>query len=171
MSLTIQSDFAPSMSSNRRHQVFESLRDNDYRSAFTDEHVGTGLAFQIRLLREDNGWTQEELAQRASKAQETISQWENPDYGRYSLNTLKELAKAFDVGLLVRFVAFSELVDWTVDVTPKRLRPLSYRAEYEQEAVLVPVTCSISFEGLPDDDGSMSYELTAIGRTFSEQRD
>ena len=158
MSQTIQSDFAPSMSSNRRHQVFESLRDNDYRSAFTDEHVGTGLAFQIRLLREDNGWTQEELAQRASKAQETISQWENPNYGRYSLNTLKELAKAFDVGLLVRFVAFSELVDWTVDVTPTRLLPPSYSKERQQRSTTEAVEWTIPFERRPDIDDPVSYE-------------
>ena len=113
---------------------------------------------RFRLLREDNGWTQEELAQRAAKAQETISQWENPSYGRYSLNTLKELAKAFDVGLLVRFVTFSELVDWTVEVTPKRLRPPSYTKEREQGSMTEAVEWTIPFARLPDIDDPVSYE-------------
>ena len=68
-----------------------------------------GLAFQLNLMREARGWTQEELARRCDMAQETISRLEDPNYGRYTLKTLKRLAKTFDVGLLVRFVSFGEL--------------------------------------------------------------
>jgi transcriptional regulator with XRE-family HTH domain len=107
----------------------ESLEDKEYRRVFAEEHVGTGLAFQIRRMREAKGWTQENIAQRTGKAQETISQWENPSYGRYSLSTLKQLAAAFDVALLVRLVSFSELADWTVDINPQRLTPPSYEEE------------------------------------------
>jgi transcriptional regulator with XRE-family HTH domain len=63
------------------------------------------------------------------KRQETICQWENPDYGRYTLKTLRELADAFDVALLVRFAPFSELVDWLIDLTPERLAPPSFEEE------------------------------------------
>ena len=171
MSLPTPPLFAPPMISDRRREVFESLSDEDYRNAFIDEHVGTGLAFQIRLLREDKGWTQEELAQHASKAQETISQWENPDYGRYSLNTLKQLAKAFDVGLLVRFVAFSELVEWTVDVPPTRLRPPSYTKEREQGSVTMVVHWTSSLGEIPGVGGPMSYEWTAFSGVESGHED
>ncbi|MBI4311360.1 MAG: helix-turn-helix transcriptional regulator [Chloroflexi bacterium] len=111
-----------------RQQLLESLKDTEFRKAFAAD-IGTGLAFQIRLLREKRGWTQEELARRAGKRQETISQWENPDYGRYTLSTLMELANAFDVGIIVRFAAFSELVDWTVNLSPERLAPPSFEEE------------------------------------------
>ncbi len=170
MSSMTRTGFASPTISDRRRDLFESLQDEDYRSAFADEHVGTGLAFQIRLLREDNGWTQEELAQRASKAQETITQWENPNYGRYSQNTLKKLAKAFDVGLLVRFVAFSELVEWTVDVTPERLRPPSYSIECSESRVSWPTTHAIQFEPSQDLDGPMGYEWI-FESTESVQKD
>ena len=112
-------------------QIWESFKDPEYRRLFADD-VGTGLAFQVRLMREDRGWTQEELGKRAEKKQESISQLENPNYGRYTLATLKKLASAFDVGLAVRFVPFSELVDWTVNLNPQRLAPKSFVEEQRQ---------------------------------------
>ena len=62
-------------------------------------------------------------------AQPTISQLEDPNYGRFSLATLIKLAEAFDVGLAVRFVPFGELVDWTTNLNEDRLVPLSYDDE------------------------------------------
>jgi len=112
----------------KRQQVLRSLEDREYRREFAAD-VGTGLAFQVRLLREARGWTQEELAHQMGKRQETICQWENPNYGRYTLKTLNELAAAFDVALLVRFAPFSELVDWSISLTPERLAPPSFDDE------------------------------------------
>jgi transcriptional regulator with XRE-family HTH domain len=114
---------------NKHHEFLTELQDKEYRQAFMEELVGTSLAFQVRRLREARGWTQENLATETGKAQETISQWENPSYGRYSLSTLKQLARAFDVALLVRCVSFSELANWTVDVTPERQTPPNYEQE------------------------------------------
>jgi transcriptional regulator with XRE-family HTH domain len=111
---------------SRAIETFKSLEDPEYRREYVNEHINVGLAFQIRQLRESKKWTQEELAKRTGKAQETISEWENPDYGRYSLSTLKKLAAAFDVALSVKFVSFRELVYWTVCLTQERLAPPSY---------------------------------------------
>lgn len=113
----------------KREQVLKSLRDPEYRREFAAD-IGTGIAFQIRRLREDRQWTQAELAERTDKRQETISLWENPDYGNYSLSTLKELAGAFDLALMVRFAPFSELINWTVNLTPERLAPPPFDAEF-----------------------------------------
>ena len=84
---------------------------------FANEHVAAGLAFQIRRLRESRGWSQEELSRRTGKAQATISQWEDPNYGWHTLNTLKVLAAAFDVGLLVRFLCEKCPMEWMVPST------------------------------------------------------
>jgi len=43
--------------------------------------------------------------------QNAISRLENPYYGKSTLTTLKRIASAYDVGLLVEFVPFSRLVD------------------------------------------------------------
>jgi transcriptional regulator with XRE-family HTH domain len=117
------------MISDKEHQIQDSLANKEYRDALAVEHVNTTLAIQIRKMREARQWNQSALAERLSKHQETISQWENPDYGRYSISTLKELASAFDVALLVKFIPFSELVEDMVHLSPIRLCPPSFDEE------------------------------------------
>lgn len=113
-------------------QIWANLEDQEYRHEFATE-VATTIATQIRLLREKEHWTQTELGQRTgNKEQSTISQLENPNYGRYALATLKRLATAFDVALVVRFVPFSELVDWSTNLTPTKLAPPSYSEELSE---------------------------------------
>lgn len=119
------------MYSAELRELMNTLTDEEYRVEFVSENIGTGLAFQIRHLRDSRGWTQDELAQRIDKAQqETISQWEDPNYGSYSVRTLKKLAAAFDVALSVRFVPFSELAAWVLQLTPQRLAPPDFDNEF-----------------------------------------
>ncbi len=114
---------------SKQEQMWESLKDKDFRQQIIDEHVNEGIAFQIRSLRNRQELTQSDLAQLLDVKQPLVSSWENPNYGKYTLKTLKELAKRFDVGLLVRFVAFSTLVDWTVDLTSDVITPPSFNEE------------------------------------------
>lgn len=153
--------------SAKRDQIIKGLRDPEYRRALADD-IGTGIAFQIRLLREDRGWTQGELAERMAKRQETISQWENPNYGRYTLSTLKDLAAAFDVAPIVRFAPFSELVEWTISLSPERLAPPSFDAEFGSTATMAistdiaPVSAS-DVSALMD---QIAQNLVASGDAF-----
>lgn len=117
------------ISQDERRDFLDEVKDEEYRHEFVSEHVAVGLAFQINLIRQARGWTQEELAERCDMAQESISRLEDPNYGRYSLKTLKRLAKAFDVALLVRFVSFGDLGEWTVNLTSQKLTPPSYEEE------------------------------------------
>jgi transcriptional regulator with XRE-family HTH domain len=112
----------------RLKKMIEDLKNKEYRDAFVAEHIDTGIPFQIRALREQKGreWTQEGLGIRTGMAQETISRLEDPNYGKLTLKTLKRLASAFDVGLMVRFVPFSELVGWELNLTGGSLEVLSF---------------------------------------------
>lgn len=113
---------------NRRKKIIEDLRNKEYRDAFVMEHIDTGVPFQIRALREQKGreWSQKELGTRTKMAQETISRIEDPNYGKLTLKTLKRLASAFDVALMVRFVSFSELVEWEIHLTPQSLEAINF---------------------------------------------
>ena len=112
---------------DKRQQVVESLQDWEYRHLYAAEHNRTGIAVQIRAMREERGWTQAELGERAGGiAQERISQLEDLDYGRFSLKTLERLALPFDVALFVRFVPFSSLVDWVTSLSPADLAVPSF---------------------------------------------
>ena len=102
------------MSHDRRRQVMQRLMDKESRDYFVEDHIDEGVAFQIRATREARGWTQQELGRRAGRmAPERVSQVEDPNYGRLTLRTLKRIASALDVALIVRLAPYSELVDWT----------------------------------------------------------
>ena len=55
--------------------------------------------------------SQEEAVKKLGMNQNAISRLENPYYGKATLTTLKRIAAAYDVGLLVEFVPFSRLID------------------------------------------------------------
>jgi len=114
---------------NKREQIWQSLSDSEYRHQFVDEEINVGIAFQIRSLRKRQKLLQGDLAGRMGIRQPLISTWENPNYGQYSLQTLKDLAKAFDVGLLVRFVPFSKMADWAANLSPDVIAPPNFTEE------------------------------------------
>ena len=58
----------------------------------------------------ERGWTQAHLGSLANMRQSVICRCESMGYDQFTLSTLKALAVAFDVGLKVEFVPFSELV-------------------------------------------------------------
>lgn len=120
---------------NKREQILGSLHDPEYRHQFVEEEIDVGIAFQIRALRNRQNLKQAKLADKLKVKQPLVSSWENPNYGKYSLGTLKDLAKAFDVGLLVRFVSFNTLVDWTVNLTNESIAPPSFDEEEKNYVV------------------------------------
>jgi transcriptional regulator with XRE-family HTH domain len=93
-----------------KHELVAELSDPDFRHGYAAEFVDMIVAQQIRALRKQRGWTQTELAERIGTKQPFISQIEDEDYGSISISTLKDLARAFDVYLNVRFESFSTLL-------------------------------------------------------------
>lgn len=87
------------------------------RARFVESHLNKELAFQLRSLRDNAELSQDELAAKVGMTQNAISRLENPNYGRATLSTLKRLAATYDVGLVIRFVPFSKLINW-VSGTP-----------------------------------------------------
>jgi len=125
---------------NKREQIWQSLNDYEYRHQFIGEEINVGIAFQIRSLRNrQKKLKQDELARLMNVKQPLVSSWENPNYGKYTLGTLKGLAKAFDVGLLVRFVPFSKLADWAANLTHDDIAPPSFDEEQSHRAVMTIV--------------------------------
>ena len=92
-------------------------RGEETRTRFVDSHLAKNLAFQIRGMREVRQWSQQDLAQKAGMTQNAISRLENPFYGKATITTLKRIAAACDVALMVRFAPFSQLVNWATGTT------------------------------------------------------
>ncbi len=113
----------------RRENIIKELKDKQYRDAFVSSHIDIGIPHQIRALRDQRKWTQHELAQHAAMKQERISVLENPNYGKYTLQTLKKIASAFDIALIVRFVPISDLVKWELNLSPEVLEAVSFNED------------------------------------------
>lgn len=97
-----------------KDRLLHELKDPVKRRAFVEGHARDTIASQLRMLRTAREWEQADVAERLGnrRLQPMVSRYENPDYGRYSVRTLLELAEVFDVALVVRFEPFSELVRW-----------------------------------------------------------
>src|SRR5207253_2649565 len=98
------------------------------------EYIKNGVPYQIRSLRDQRGWTQGYLGEKAGKRQHGISRLEDPRYGsKLSIKSLLEIASAFDVALLVKFVPFSRLLNEYDDVSPEAL---SAKSVFDEDEML-----------------------------------
>jgi transcriptional regulator with XRE-family HTH domain len=115
-----------------REVLLEKLTDQTYRDAFISEEIDIGLPMQLRAMREARGWNQKYVAEEMNTKQPRFSLMEKPGYVNFSLNTLKRLASIFNVGLIVSFVPFSEMIEFTEAFSRRRLAIPSFAAEYEK---------------------------------------
>jgi transcriptional regulator with XRE-family HTH domain len=110
----------------------DELSEKEMRDAYLSAQTRTKLTNQIRAIRSQRGWSQGEFAKRLDKPQSNVSRLENREYGSFTLNTLFELASAFDVGLVVEFVQYDDFLRRTHDLSPSHLQVQSFsRASLE----------------------------------------
>src|SRR5450432_2650801 len=93
-------------------QIFKKGRA--VRSKFVESHLDKSIAYQIRSLRHGEGMTQAEFAGKLGiKHPNNVSaRLENPYYGKWSISTLKQIAAACDVVLVVWFIPFGRFLKW-----------------------------------------------------------
>ena len=84
-------------------------KDREYREAYMEAAVEQGVAWQIRINRQKRGLSQKSLASVIGTQQSAVSRLEDPEYGGHSLETLVQVAKAFDCALAVKFISYSQL--------------------------------------------------------------
>jgi transcriptional regulator with XRE-family HTH domain len=87
----------------------QSFPDKDYRHTYANGLVDSKLATQLKVLREQRGWTQAQLAEKCGMQQARISVLEDVNYSSWSISTLRRIGKAFDLWLDVEWKQFGEL--------------------------------------------------------------
>jgi transcriptional regulator with XRE-family HTH domain len=117
--------------SGLRTNLWKMLRNKLFRHEYVAETVRSGLAHQIRAMRNARGMSQLELAEATGKTQSNIARLEDPDYGNFTLKTLLEIGKAFDVWLSVEFISFSKGLHRTEDRSPRALNAVSFQQDWE----------------------------------------
>jgi transcriptional regulator with XRE-family HTH domain len=109
----------------------DQITDPEDRREFVRDQVRLRLALMIRALREQEcrGWSQTELGRRMDKPQSTVSRIEDPDYGKLSLQTLFEVAEAFDLPLWIDLPEWDDWLRWSKQVEASQLHRAGFDAD------------------------------------------
>jgi transcriptional regulator with XRE-family HTH domain len=118
-----------------KKDLLKKLEDPEYRQEFLTGEIEIGLPMQIRAMREQRRWKQNFVAEKTGTKQPRFSLMEKPGYGNFSLNTLKKLASLFDVGLIVSFVPWGEMIDFIESISKKRLFITSFEEDRKRLAI------------------------------------
>lgn len=155
---------------NLAKRLVEKLMQKSYRDAYVAEQVRTGIAYQIRALREQRGWNQGKFADELGKPQSVTSRLENPDYGKVSLKTLLEVASTYDVGLIVRYVSFPEFLRQNQDVSAEALEVSSFdRADFISISDDKRMVCNTVTTSAPFNDFTKKIPLLTTSKSASRQ--
>jgi len=103
-------------------RLADELAEKKMRDAYLSAQTRTKITNQIRAIRSQRGWSQGEFAKILGKPQSNVSRLENREYGSFTLNTLFELASAFDVGLVVEFAPYESFLLHTRDLSIENLQ-------------------------------------------------
>jgi len=74
--------------------VEKKLKNKKFRSEFQDEYEKLSIGEQLLQLRTKAGLTQSEVAKRVGTTASAISRYENAEYDRYEIRTLRKIAEA-----------------------------------------------------------------------------
>jgi len=119
-----------------KRELLGKLLDPVYRCEFVSNEIDIGLPMQLRAMREKRGWKQSFVAEKTETKQPRFSLMEKPGYGNFSLNTLKKLAALFDVGLIVSFVPWDEMISFVESLSQRRLDIVPFNDEYQRMSKL-----------------------------------
>ena len=89
----------------------EEFQDKESRHEYANGFLNSKVATQLKVLREERGWTQQQLAEATGMQQARISVIEDIEYSSWSISTLRRYARAFDLRLDVEFKEFGTLPD------------------------------------------------------------
>ena len=117
------------MNLNSMSELWAKLQNKEYREGYVEGQFDIEVPFQIRALRRARGWTQADLAKYSGISESQIAELEDPDSDPPSVQILHKLCAAFDVGLLVQFVSFSELVRRESEFDPETFNVVSFSGD------------------------------------------
>lgn len=125
-----------------RARLFKKFFDKAYRQSYVDSFTDAYIATQIQVLREERALSQIELAELAGMKQSQISSLEDVNRTSWTVRTLKKLAKALDLVLVVRFESYGKVLP---DIEQFR-RELLTRKSFKDDPVFSAATAAVALE-------------------------
>ena len=137
-------------------RLWGRFETKEYREAFVTAQVKKAIPFQIRAMLKTRRWSQEELATRSALEQGVVSRAASPTYGNLTLNTILRVAAGFDVAFIGKFVPFSELGQWFLNLSEAELGNVAAFAEET-----VKLSSAANAEGVEDCAQALSISSAA----------
>ena len=120
-------DEAENLSSRRLARIgrlLGQLHDDGFRNNYLSRQLKAFLAAQIRALRGEK--TQAAFGKVLGKPQSVVSRLENERLSGLHVQTLIDIAQKLKIGVIIRFVEFSEFLRYTEDYSDEALSPSAY---------------------------------------------
>lgn len=147
--------------------LWKRFSDKEYRSIYLDESINSRLAGQIFSLRTSRNMTQAQVSELTGIAQPTLSRLESDCRG-ITTTTLKKIAAAYDVALVIKFAPFSEFTREISDVMIDRhiksfdgdsvaVEPIVFRIQGNEKGKITHLVAR-------DDRSTASYLVSAATR-------
>jgi transcriptional regulator with XRE-family HTH domain len=152
---------------NINSSLIAELKDKQYRDAYVASQIRISLPLQTRALRKSRTWTQPELAEHAGMAQPRISEIEKPGERRLNIETLLRLASAFDVALQVRFVPFSEFIDFSEDLDLDTFAIEPFTEELKREEAAETVAMRVIAESFNSASEGKTNQLSLLSSVLT----
>jgi transcriptional regulator with XRE-family HTH domain len=110
-----------------RDRLLKRFHSFKYRHGYLDEFTDAYIATQIKVLREERRLNQTALGKLAGMKQSQISELEDVNNRGWKVRTLKKLAKAFDLALVVRFEEFGRVLPDIGNLDRKHLERAAFK--------------------------------------------
>ena len=145
-------------------KLLDRFRFFGYRHAYVEGFLDSYIATQIKVLREQRQLTQVRLAELSGMHQSQIAALEDIHHSSWKIGTLKRLARAFDLALIVRFESFGKVLP---DLD-RFGRSMLERPSFDEDRVFGPsmmieATASTHNGGSPIEVEGESVESMAAG--------
>jgi len=124
--------------SPRFKSLIEKFRDKSYRDSYIASHTRRFLARQMRKFRGDK--SQSEFGDLINKRQTVVSRLEDSKYGKWTLQTLFDVAAKLNVAVIVRFVDIPTFLTFTENMSDSASYPRSYDETEIDSFVREPAT-------------------------------
>jgi len=112
--------------STAKEALVKEFADPEARNDYAEFLGDSWIALQIKALRLQRNMSQKDLAQKAGMKQSRISAMEQATYSQWSVSTLRRLARAFDLALVVSFESFGTLLEQAASANREALQRTSF---------------------------------------------
>jgi transcriptional regulator with XRE-family HTH domain len=149
-------------------RLTRDFNDPDYRHVYDEGFLNSSIATQIKVLREERGWTQAHLAGKAKMNQSRVSELEDVNFNSWTMRTLRKLARALDLRLKISFEEFGTLLRDFRDLNRESLSRRSFGSDPAFQSAHAEAKPMASARALRIAPMPPEPELTASGVSSQE---